>query len=245
MKKICFMLLLSISLLFSFSDFVEALKCDVSPKRGKVTDTYDYWANSEMTRFMEIYGIDYMAFTPHASLYINGEYYATDWNYDNMTSVDFVWEDVPGSILKLGMNYYSFYIHFPQVGPVGGDYGPFVMDELMHFDLKIPEDSKVFTLLMDMVTAANWKTGKIYFVMLGPNNEVYSAPDWSSGIVPLVTIDFPKYYEIKDVQLIGPESSLLQPSMTIPVTYTFAIGVFDAWINELISNIATVEFKVE
>jgi M6 family metalloprotease-like protein len=109
-------------------------------------------------------------------------------------------------------------------------------------------NGNTFNILLGMKMPAQSIKADIYFVMVPPGTppSVYFGMNWTKTPVAIISnYSLPANLTLTDAQILRVTLPSIKPLMTIPGTYTYAIGAAKPGTFEFISNIASVNVIVK
>ncbi len=120
----------------------------------------------------------------------------------------------------------------------------------IQFNLTIPSNN-VFTqgdrlkLMLDIQNLSTPLMTDIYFVIIDPQQNIFSAMGWENGIKSLyVNYLMPENLDIKDIPLCNLILPCEKPPIEQSGNYFFAIIAIETGTERAISNVETVHFRV-
>jgi hypothetical protein len=118
-----------------------------------------------------------------------------------------------------------------------------VSDTLELFNFNVPNNMNWY-LSLDIITLPQEKSGIIYLILIDPNGQIYSAPNWKNELSPLTELTFPPNLWLKKIFLGNINSLKDNWHINVEGIYTLAIAAFDPENMELISNVETIELQL-
>jgi hypothetical protein len=130
---------------------------------------------------------------------------------------------------------------------MGYHYPPLVQFELgIEPEKESFKDGALLKILLNIDTAPAKTDVDVYFLMLDPQDKIYSFPAWNMELQPAIeNITLPENLSLHDYSFLEITLPSEKPPIKEAGTYTFAILAAKAGTMTPISNLSTVSFKVE